>query len=258
VVTWIRRPDDDNERDILFVDPSRLDPTAYPRGAAVRAVWYVLHTVLEHDVRVQQKGLICLAYPRHVSHANRDPALTKQCLKVIQSALPLRITAVHCSPIPTLFHWVLQFILCFVDDRVRQRLIVHGDIRHETDLAERLERVYGIAATAVPRQLGGRLDLASPSSSSSVLPPQEEEWWINAPATTTTTRPNKKATAPVARRSAAADEPMVHGVLAAGAFLEPTHRDNNVSSAVAMDTTRNSQRTKRRKPLQLLFRRHRK
>jgi hypothetical protein len=258
VVTWIRRPD--NDRDILFVDPSRLDPTAYSRKAAVRAVWYVLHTVLAHDVRVQQKGLICLAYPRHVSHANRDPALTKQCLKVIQSALPLRITAVHCSPIPTLFYWVLQFILCFVDDRVRQRLIVHGDIRHETDLAERLEREYGIAATAVPRQLGGRLDLAS----SSVSSPQEE-WCINVTATTTTTtsttiRPNKKATTPVARRSAA-DEPVVHE-RAAEAFVEPAStngRDNNGSSAVAVDATRiNSQRPKQKPLLNLLFHRHRK
>jgi CRAL/TRIO domain len=176
IVRWIRRT---NDRDIIFLDPSQLDPTAYQRLAAVQAVWYLLHTVLEHDVRVQQKGLICLGYPRHVSSANRDPALTRHCLQCIQSALPIRITAFHCSPIPTFFYWVLQCLLCLVDERVRQRLIVHGDI-HDGDVAERLERGYGIEPEAVPRELGGKIVWSSGAPSTS-----HEEWCINAVVTTT-------------------------------------------------------------------------
>jgi CRAL/TRIO domain len=198
IVRWIRRT---NDRDILFLDPSQLDPTAYQRLAAVQAVWYLLHTVLEHDVRVQQKGLICLGYPRHVSSANRDPALTRQALQCIQSALPIRITAFHCSPIPTFFYWVLQFLLCLVDERVRQRLIVHGDVMEDGDVAERLKRLYGIEPEAVPRELGGKIIWSSAAAASKTS--SHEEWCVNAVATTKQQQEqhNKAAVVPAAGAS---------------------------------------------------------
>lgn len=156
-VRWIRRTHD---RDILFLDPSKLDPKAYDRTAAVQAVWFVLQELIDADERVQQKGVICLVYAQHFSSNNRDPGLTKQCLKFLQSALPLRITAGHCTAIPILYYYVLRCILCFVEERLRKRLIVHADIP-EVELAQRLEETYGIEQSVIPIELGGHLDLKS-------------------------------------------------------------------------------------------------
>lgn len=156
-IRWIRRCKD---RDILFFDPSKLNPKAYDRSAAVQAVWFILQELVENDVRVQRKGVICLGYARHFSSNNRDPGLTKQCLKFLQSALPLRITAAHCSAVPMLYYCVLKCILCFVDERLRKRLLIHADIS-EDRLAGRLEDVYGIEQSAIPTELGGQLNLLS-------------------------------------------------------------------------------------------------
>ena len=60
-------------RGILFADPSRQDKSLYTRESMTRAMWYVIHALLE-DEQVQKPGIVFIAYPRNAALHQADRA----------------------------------------------------------------------------------------------------------------------------------------------------------------------------------------
>lgn len=146
----------DDERNLLWVDAVKLDPTKYTREAGIRAFWYFFHALLE-DEQVQKRGLICLCYSAHFSHKNRDPTFSRMCLASLQGCLPIRLSAFHgCHP-PALFRVAARFFLLFVGERLRKRVIPHaGTNEHVISI---LENKYHISRDHIPTEMGGNLTM---------------------------------------------------------------------------------------------------
>lgn len=147
-------------RDILYFDPSKLDKTLYTRDSACRALWYWFHAMLE-DEQVQKRGIIILNYNANFSLRNRDPTLTKLCLRTVQGILPIRMSAIHGCHAPLMYSCLISFILVFVGERVRQRILAHNGSQ-ESVLCT-LRTTYGIQLEDIPTDMGGNrvLDVAA-------------------------------------------------------------------------------------------------
>jgi CRAL/TRIO domain len=107
-----------DERDILYLDPSNMDPTQYTRESGCRAFWYFLHSLLE-DEQVQKWGLVALGYCEKFAMKNRDPGYSRLCFSCFQGCLPIRLSVVHiCHSIP-LFRLVARITLVFIWENAR-------------------------------------------------------------------------------------------------------------------------------------------
>jgi CRAL/TRIO domain len=146
----------DDQRNLLWVDVAKLDPTKYTREAGIRAFWYFFHALLE-DEHVQQRGLICLCFSAHYSLKNRDTTFSRMCLSSLQGCLPIRLSAFHgCHP-PTLFRMAARFFLLFVGDRIRKRVMPHaGTTEH---VVSTLENKYHVSRDYIPAEMGGNLKM---------------------------------------------------------------------------------------------------
>ena len=149
-------PDAADERDILYMDSSKLEPGAYTRESGCRAFWYLFHSLLE-DPEVQKRGLIVLAYSANFKNRNRDSTFTRMCLASMQGCLPIRLSAFHVCHSPTVFHFVAKMLLCFIGDRLRKRVLPHAG-KYDKVVAT-LETKYNIPRTCIPTDMGGALKL---------------------------------------------------------------------------------------------------
>jgi CRAL/TRIO domain len=147
---------DVDERDMLWVDVSKLEPTHYSREAGIRAFWYFFHALLE-DEQVQRRGLIVVNYSAHYTSKNRDPTFTRMCVSSLQGCIPIRLSAFHgCHP-PTLYRLAASIFLLLIGDRLRKRVLPHaGTNEHVIAI---LERKYHIPRDLIPVDMGGNLTL---------------------------------------------------------------------------------------------------
>lgn len=147
---------DPTERNLLWFDPSKLDPTKYTRESGCRAFWYVFHCYLEDEL-VQQQGMICLAFFQHFSLKHRDPTFTRMCIQSVQGCIPIRVSAFHgCHP-PKYVRCILAVFLILIGDRLRKRVLVHaGSYQHVIEI---LETKYNISKQCIPAVMGGENQL---------------------------------------------------------------------------------------------------
>ena len=145
-----------DERNMLWFDPSKLDPTQYSRESGCRAMWYLFHALLE-DVQVQQRGMICINYSAHFSMKNRDPLFTRMCISSLQGCLPIRISVFHgCHP-PPLYRLAARIMLFILGDRLRKRVIPHsGTNEHVISI---LRNKYNVSENYIPTDMDGNLAL---------------------------------------------------------------------------------------------------
>jgi hypothetical protein len=148
-VQLIRRT---GHRDFLYIDAAKADPTLYSRECALKGILYVLHALLE-DEDVQRKGLIAISNSDGVSQRNRDTLLTKALIELSQGAFPIRLSAVHCCNLPTIFNVIMRFFLALIGDRLRKRIIVHCEMGPE--LLTKLVNDFGFQLADLPTQMGG-------------------------------------------------------------------------------------------------------
>jgi CRAL/TRIO domain len=155
-----------DERDFMYVDPSRLEPTRYTRECAIRAFWFLFHQLLEHDEQVQRRGLVAVHWCAHFANRNRDPLLMRQCLSSILGCMPIRISANHICQPPLVGRIVLAVLLSFVGERIRRRVLVHSSRSsllsssdNTSDLVRVLESTYSIPRSYIPSDMGGTLEL---------------------------------------------------------------------------------------------------
>lgn len=140
------------ERDFLYVDAARADPTLYSRECALKGILYILHALLE-DEEVQKKGLVAISNSKDVAQRNRDPSLTKALIDLSKGAFPIRLSAVHCCNLPTVFNVIMRFFLCLIGERLRKRIIVHCE--EEEELLNKLVNNYSFKIYDLPTQLRG-------------------------------------------------------------------------------------------------------
>jgi CRAL/TRIO domain len=140
--------DKKDERDMIYINASKLAPKAYSRQEGLRCLWTLMHTLLAQDVQVQQRGVIFIINVAHFGRHNRDPRLATMCVTAMVGSLPMRLSAVHvCHVAPS--HWLLfQVLLIFAGERLRQRVAAHTN--GERSVATTLEAKYGIPQTCLP------------------------------------------------------------------------------------------------------------
>lgn len=153
----IHHPIDANapdERNILWFDASKLEPTQYTRETGCRALWYIFHAYLE-DIQVQQRGLICINYSAHFSMKNRDPQFTRMCISSLQGCLPIRISAFHgCHP-PPLYRFAARILLFILGERLRKRVIPHTGTNEHVNCI--LQNKFNISQNYIPTEMDGNL-----------------------------------------------------------------------------------------------------
>lgn len=145
-----------DERNILWFDTSKLEPTQYTREAGCRVLWYIFHAYLE-DVQVQQRGLICINYSANFSNKCRDPQFSRMCFGSLQGCLPIRISVFHgCHP-PPLYRFVARILFLLLGERLRKRIIPHCGTNEQVN--NTLRNKFDIPLEYIPSDMGGNLSL---------------------------------------------------------------------------------------------------
>jgi CRAL/TRIO domain len=148
--------DEEDERDMLYVDVSKVEPSLYSRESGCRAFWYFFHSLLE-DEQVQKRGLIVINYSEHFGLKNRDPPFVRMCIGSLQGCLPIRLSAFHgCHP-PKMFRLVTRIFLAFLGERLRKRVLPHFG-SHEA-VVNVLVNKYSIPRHCIPTDIGGDREL---------------------------------------------------------------------------------------------------
>ncbi|CAJ1934370.1 unnamed protein product [Cylindrotheca closterium] len=142
---------DPTGRSILFVDPSKQDPTAYEAKSMCRAFWYVLHSMLE-DEETQKKGIVAVVWPHHVSLKQMDKKLMKLNTDSLRNCIPVRVSAFHICHPPRIFSVVFPILKFFMGEILKKRIRVHSGSKEK--VLKILEEV-GLTKDLVPSQLGG-------------------------------------------------------------------------------------------------------
>jgi CRAL/TRIO domain len=155
----IRRPKTDptaDERDILYFDSGRLEPTQYTRESGVRAFWYFFHSLLE-DEQVQKKGLICINYAGTLANRNRDPCFARMCVSSLTGCIPIRLSVFHGCHLPPIFRLAARFFMLLIGERMRKRVVAHyGQTQQVLAI---MEQKYGIPRSVLPTDMGGDLEM---------------------------------------------------------------------------------------------------
>lgn len=144
-----------NDRNILYLDPSKMDKTKYKRESALRSFWYFFHAILE-DEEVQKRGIILLNYNANFSFKNRDPPFTSMCCDMMKGTLPIRMSAIHGTHVPFLYKCILALVMIFLGERLRKRIILHNGTKDEVIAAL---ASYGIHEKDIPTDMGGLFEL---------------------------------------------------------------------------------------------------
>ncbi len=145
-----------DERNFLWVDVGKLEPTQYTREAGCRAFWYIFHAYLE-DVQVQQRGLICINYSANFSNKCRDPQFSRMCFASLQGCLPIRISVFHgCHP-PPIYRFVMRILFLMLGERLRKRIIPHCGTNEQVN--NTLRSKFNVPLENIPSDMGGNRSL---------------------------------------------------------------------------------------------------
>ena len=152
---WRRLPVTDAAgRAILYGETSRRDFTKYSPEQEVRAMMYMLETILEDD-DLRRKGYVALYNSQNVQQHQASRALTRQLVVLLENVYPIRIRATHmCHPTKFMFYMFLPVVKIFLPKEIRLRLKIHyGD----TEKVLRELDGFCLPRDRVPDTLGGTL-----------------------------------------------------------------------------------------------------
>ena len=141
-------------RPILYGEPSRRDFTKYSPEQEVRALMYMLETLLDDD-DVRRKGCVALYNAQDVQQQQARRVLTKKLIQQINHVYPIRFRATHmCHPTKFMFYIFLPVVKMFMPKELRVRLQLHyGD----TEKVLRELDGFCLSRERVPGSLGGDL-----------------------------------------------------------------------------------------------------
>ena len=152
---------DEGGRAILFVDPSKL--SGYDKSnnderlGIARALWYVMHNLIEGNDTVQKLGLVAIGWPHHVKISMVDRKLMKMNMESISGCLPIRVGGFHIVQPPWFFAKIVFPIMKVVmPERMRKRVRLHSG--SEEKILEEL-KTFGMDKSVHPVRLEGMLYL---------------------------------------------------------------------------------------------------
>lgn len=120
--------EDSSERNIVLCFPSKRDPSIHPRESTVRAIWFVLHAVLEDVGRHKRMDDASSQSILVVQKLPLRSEATSNSNGYIQGRLPLRISLFQVHR-PTAFSSVVWNIVKYLMRvRLRQRVRVQPRI----------------------------------------------------------------------------------------------------------------------------------
>mmetsp|Transcript_15258 Transcript_15258/g.33114 ORF Transcript_15258/g.33114 Transcript_15258/m.33114 type:complete len:329 (-) Transcript_15258:90-1076(-) len=144
-------------RVILFIDPSRL--AGYDKNnnderlGVARALWYVLHNLIEGNDSVQKLGMIAVVYPHHFKKSLIDRKLMKMNMESISGCVPIRMGGFHICHPPWFFGKIIFPIMKMVmPERMRKRVRVHSG--SEEKVLGNLKE-FGLSQEVLPSEIGG-------------------------------------------------------------------------------------------------------
>ena len=148
---------DGGGRAILFVDPSKL--SGYDKSnnderlGIARALWYVMHNLIEGNDTVQKLGLVAIGWPHHVKISMVDRKLMKMNMESISGCLPIRVGGFHIIQPPWFFAKIVFPIMKVVmPERMRKRVRLHSG--SEEKILEELKE-FGMDKDVLPSEIGG-------------------------------------------------------------------------------------------------------
>jgi hypothetical protein len=158
------RTHDMGGRALIFIDPSVMkayNHTSDERFGVARAVWYVLHNMLEGNETVQKLGIVAIGYPHNVKLSYLDRKLMKMNMESITGCIPVRLGGFHICHPPWFFgHIVFPIIKVIMPERMRKRLRLHQG-SNEKVLASL--KKFGLEREVLPIDLGGDVILDTDS-----------------------------------------------------------------------------------------------
>ena len=148
---------DSGGRAILFADPSRLagynKKIEAERMGVARALWYVMHHLLEGNDTVQRIGMVAVAYPHHAKLSVVDRKLMKINMESMTGCIPIRMGGFHVVHPPWFFGSVVFPIMKLIlPARMRKRVKVHSG--SDEKVLESLKE-YGLSREVLPSEIGG-------------------------------------------------------------------------------------------------------
>ena len=118
-----------------------------------RALWYVVHSLVEGNDTVQKVGIVVVAFPRHAKVSYLDRKLMKMNMESLTGCIPVRLGALHVCHPPWFFGKVAYPIMKLVmSERVRKRVRVH--VGSQEKVLKELE-AFGMGREVLPSELGG-------------------------------------------------------------------------------------------------------
>jgi hypothetical protein len=142
-------------RTLVLYDPSRQDPTQYPRESMVRAMWYMVHAAIDPSSSTAA-NIVMLCNFRDF-HRSADRQLARALLESMKRCLPIRVAAYHvCHPTP-LLRVLAPFVLWFLGSKARQRIRIHTG--SEADVLQGLLNQTEWTIHDIPTDLGGTVQV---------------------------------------------------------------------------------------------------
>lgn len=144
-------------RTLVLYDPSRQDPTQYPRESMVRAMWYMAHAAIASDPLTSTTASIVMFGNFRNFHRSADRHLAKALLESMKKCLPIRVATYHvCHPTPML-RIMAPLVLWILGSKARQRIRIHTG--SDQDILRELINETGWSKHDIPTDLGGTVNV---------------------------------------------------------------------------------------------------
>jgi CRAL/TRIO domain len=147
---------DDSGRSVILMLPAKMAACAASRESKVRAVWYVIHSVLAENETSQKKGIVFISSPRDVQLHNFDRIQMKMMMESLHGCLPVRLSAIRICRPPAFISIILPIVKLLMGPVLRERIRFHkgSPIKVMTSLES-----CGLSKSAIPEHLGGEFKI---------------------------------------------------------------------------------------------------
>eukprot|EP00527_Entomoneis_sp_CCMP2396_P009276 CAMPEP_0198138336 /NCGR_PEP_ID=MMETSP1443-20131203/1737_1 /TAXON_ID=186043 /ORGANISM="Entomoneis sp., Strain CCMP2396" /LENGTH=288 /DNA_ID=CAMNT_0043800059 /DNA_START=108 /DNA_END=974 /DNA_ORIENTATION=- len=155
-ITFMPDLKDPMGRSIVFINPSKHDPSKYERISMVRALWYHLHAALESKEAQKHGVIVFIIFQHHAKLSQFDREMGELNMSSLQGAIPVRLSAMHVIRPPTFFKITRMFMKMLMSERTTHRVIFH--FGEECEVFEKLA-TFRLERNMLPVEVGGDVEV---------------------------------------------------------------------------------------------------
>jgi CRAL/TRIO domain len=148
---------DETGRSIILMLPAKMATCTASRESKVRAVWYVIHSVLLENETSQKKGIVFISSPRDAQLKSFDRIQMKMMMESLRGCLPVRLSAIHICRPPAFISIILPIVKLLMGPVLRERIRFHTG--SPTKVTTSLESC-GVTKSSIPEHLGGEFKIS--------------------------------------------------------------------------------------------------